>query len=177
MTAPITGTFELVDHDGKPVTERAYRGSWMLVLFGFTHCKVVCPRALARFSIVLDELGDLATRVQALYITVDPERDSPAMMRAFLHDRHPRFVGLTGSPEQIERAKESFLVFARRRPDPGDPDGYQVPHTAIAYLLDPQGRYAAHWTDARDRSAVLAEMRDRLLGEGEAGRRASPGSR
>jgi len=112
-----------------------------LVFFGFTHCRIVCPRALGKLCRVLDDLGPLAERVQPLYVTVDPERDTPAVMREFLGRSYPRFTGLTGSPAQIDAAKAAFRVFARRVADPDSPGGYAMPHTAIAYLLDEAGRY------------------------------------
>jgi protein SCO1/2 len=153
------GAFRLVDHHGTAVSDESYRGKHALVFFGFTHCKVVCPRALAKLEIVLDALGPLATEVRPLYVTVDPERDTPEVLRAFLERRAPRFVGLTGSREQIDEAKRAFRVFARKVKDPDDPDGYAVPHTAIAYLLDPDGRYAAHFTDAVDAPEMTARLR------------------
>ncbi|MFC4945230.1 SCO family protein [Pseudonocardia sp. GCM10023141] len=157
MTAPVTPAFTLIDDRGREVTERTYRGRFMLVYFGFTHCRLVCPRALERLSAVLDALGPAAEQVQALYITVDPERDSPEVMRAYL-TAHPRFTGLTGPG--IEDAKAAFRVFARRRPDPEDPDGYAVPHTAISYLVDPEGRYVDHFTDA----LTAEDLASRLAG-------------
>src|SRR5882762_1597942 len=93
---PVGGSFQLVDHHGRAVTEASYHGRFALLFFGFTHCCVVCPRALTKLSGVLDALGPLADRVQPLYITVDPERDTPDVMRAFLQ-AYPRFTGLTGS--------------------------------------------------------------------------------
>lgn len=108
---------------------------------------------------MLDALGPLAETVAALYVTVDPERDTPAVLRAFLETSHPRFTGLTGSPPQIEEAKRAFRVFARRVADADDPDGYAVPHTAITYLLDPSGRYAAHFPDVLDEGEMVERLR------------------
>ncbi|WP_214404874.1 SCO family protein [Pseudonocardia lacus] len=160
MTAPpIRAAFDLVDHHGRAVTERTYRGSWLLVQFGFTSCRVVCPRALAKLSAALDAFDPPDGLVVPLYVTVDPERDTPGVLRAYLAAGHPRFTGLTGPPERIEAAKEAFLVFARRRPDPDDPDGYAVPHTAITYLVDPDGRPAHHWPDPRSADEITADLR------------------
>ncbi|MGW4485374.1 SCO family protein [Amycolatopsis sp. NPDC004368] len=156
---PIDATFSLVDHHGTPVTERAYRGHWVTVFFGFTHCRTACPRALGRLDDALDALGSAAENIKPLYITVDPERDSPEVMRAYLEDDHPRFTGLTGTPEQIEAAKRAFRVFARRKDDPADPDGYAVPHTAITYVLDPEGAYATHLTDGLDTETFTERLR------------------
>lgn len=156
--APVGGAFDLVDHNGRPVTNATFHGSYALVFFGFTHCRVVCPRALGRISAVLELLGPEAARVQPLYITVDPDRDSPAVMKAFLENR-PGFLGLTGTPEQIESAKAAFRVFARRRDDPQEPDGYAVPHTAITYVLDPAGVCVDHFTDALGADEVARRLR------------------
>lgn len=147
MTAPpIRATYSLTDHDGNSVTEGTYRGRWQLVQFGFTACKVVCPRALTKLTGALDALEDTIgpPPLVALYITVDPDRDSPAVMRSFLEASYPRFTGLTGTAGQIDDAKDAFKIFTRRR---DSPDGYDVQHTAITYLLDPDGRPARYWPD------------------------------
>jgi len=158
---PVGGSFTLVDHYGLPVTEASYRGRHALLFFGFTHCRQICPRALRLLSGALDELGPLADRVRALYVTVDPDRDSPAVLRAFLAE-YPRFTGLTGTVEQIEAAKRAFRVFAVRATDPEDPDGYAMPHTAFSYLLDRGGRYAAHFTDALEADEVATRLQTLL---------------
>jgi len=160
---PVGGSFRLIDHHGAPITEESYRGRFVLIFFGLTHCRVVCPRALSRLSAVLERLGPLADQFHALYITVDPERDPPEVMRTFLEKAYPRFTGLTGTRAEIEAAKRAFRVFAERRPDPQEPDGYIVPHTAISYLLDPNGQYAAHFTDAVDDIAVTDHLRTLVL--------------
>lgn len=162
----IAGTFSLLDQDGAPVTQAAYRGLYLLVFFGFTHCRVVCPRALARLTRVLAALGPDAELFQPLYISVDPARDTPERMRLFLTDYHPRIRGLTGSTDDIDAAKRSFRVFAERRADPAEPDGYSVPHTAITYLLDRDGAYRAHFTDATPDETLLQALRDVVSRDG-----------
>ena len=161
MTAPTMPTYSLVDHHGRPVTERSYQGRWQLVFFGFTHCKAVCPRALQRLSATLGDLAELADEVSPLYITVDPDRDTPEVMREFLR-AYPRFTGLTGSTEAIEEAKKTFRVFARRKEDPDDPDGYAMPHTAITYLIAPDGRYEAHFPDTMSQEELTTQLRSHL---------------
>lgn len=165
MTAPIEGRFALVDHHGRAVSEVDYRGRFLLVYFGFTHCRVVCPRSLARLSRVLDRLGPGADIVAPLYISVDPARDTPEVMRTYLEAGYPRFTGLTGSPEQVDAAKRAFRVFAERRADPEDPDGYAVPHSAIAYLLGPDGEYRAHFTDGMEEDTVVQRLAEILSEE------------
>jgi protein SCO1/2 len=162
VTVPVEARFSLTEHHGSPVTEHTYRGHWTLVFFGFTHCRVVCPRALQRLDDAMDLLEPAdADKIRALYITVDPERDTPSTMQSFLAGR-PRFLGLTGTAEQIEAAKRSFRVFAAKRPDPLDPDGYAVPHTAITYVLRPGGSYADHFTDGLDAGQIGTRLRHLL---------------
>lgn len=155
--APVA-RFSLIDQSGNAVSQATFAGSYLLVYFGFTHCKVVCPRSLTRLSSVLEQLGDLADNITALYVTVDPERDSPARMRAYLEESYPRFTGLTGEREQIDLAKKAFRVFAERKIDPETPDGYVVPHSAIAYLMGPDGAYLDHFTDGLDENEIAARI-------------------
>lgn len=164
-------SFDLVDHHGRHVTLSTFSGRRCLVFFGFTHCKVVCPRALAKLTSALEELGEDGRDIQGLYISVDPERDTPQRLAQFLGP-HPRFLGLTGSPDQAEAARESFGVCVRRRPDPDDPDGYALPHSALAYLLGADGEYADHWLDSAsvdDLAAGLRLTKDKrsLVGRGD----------
>jgi protein SCO1/2 len=158
----IDGRFELTDHHGAAVSNEAYRGRYVLVFFGFTHCRVICPQALARISSALEALGPMADDLTALYISVDPERDSPAVMKAFLERRYPRFIGLTGSREQVDAAKQAFRVFAQARADDEDPDGYAVPHTAFTYVLGPDGCYLTHFPDHVDADTMAGCLRELL---------------
>lgn len=158
---PIRATYSLVDHHGTPVTERSYGGRWQLVRFGFTACKVVCPRALATLDAALDALEPGPAPLVPLYVTVDPGRDTPAVLAAFLAASHPRFTGLTGTAEQVVDAQRAFRVFARRR---DTPDGYEVPHTAITYLLDDAGRPAHHWPDHATAETITDDLRRLLAG-------------
>jgi protein SCO1 len=155
--APDRPSFALTDHMGRAVTERDHAGMLRLIYFGFTACRVVCPRALEKLDGVLKALGPAAAaNIQALYVTVDPDRDTPAVMKAFLEGRNSRFLGLTGTTEAIEQAKSGFRVFAQRK---FDPDGYQVAHTAIAYLLDRDGRYIDHFPDAMAAEKIIERLR------------------
>lgn len=162
----IGGSFSLINHDGEEVSDETYLGYFVLVFFGFTNCRVVCPRALAKLSAALDSLGALAERIRAIYITVDPERDTSAAMHAFLRP-YPRFTGLTGSRDQIDHAKQAFRVFAERKDDPTGRDAYVIPHTAITYLMDTHGRFVAHFTDALSAEEMATRLR-LLLGSTEA---------
>ncbi|NUU42615.1 SCO family protein [Tardiphaga robiniae] len=154
----VNGTFHLTDHNDRKVNTETFRGSFVLVFFGFTHCQVVCPRALTKLSAALDAIGDAPIPVTGLYITVDPARDSPQVMRDFLRS-YPRFLGLTGSQTEIENAKRSFRVFATRSASSLDDGGYDVPHTAFTYLLDPAGQFIAHFGDAISLSELVERLR------------------
>jgi protein SCO1 len=158
-TQRVRGAFNLVDHHGRAVSSESFRGRFMLVFFGFTHCRVVCPRALAKISAALDEIGEMSASICALYITVDPERDTPEVMRKFLL-AYPRIIGLTGSRAQIDEVKRNFRIFARRTADPLNVHEYNVPHTAITYLLDIDGKFITDFND----SIPLNEMVERLKG-------------
>jgi protein SCO1/2 len=158
VTAAPVASFDLVDHNGRAVSQEDFAGNYLLAYFGFTHCKVVCPRSLGKLSRILDALGDEADRIQAVYITVDPERDTPAVMRRYLEDTHPRFLGLTGSEDRIAQAKQAFRVFAGFKADETAPDGYVVPHSAIAYLMGPDGTLLDHFVDALDEDEVRQRM-------------------
>jgi protein SCO1 len=153
--ARIDGRFALLDHHGAAVSHRSYGDRLLLIFFGFTHCKAVCPRKLAELSAVLDGLGEAAAAIQPLYITIDPERDTPDRMRSFLA-AYPRFVGLTGSRAEIDDVKARFRVFARRVE--GAAGGYDVPHTAVTYLIDRDGGYVAHYLDGMPASDMISRI-------------------
>ena len=159
-TSPLMPMFSLclIDHDGRNVSDETYRGDYVLIFFGFTHCPDVCPTTLFDVSEVLRSLGPDADRTAALFITVDPERDTPDAMRLFLQS-YPRFTGLTGSREQIDRAKNAFRVFAQRVDDPAGNGGYAVVHTAITYVMDPRGRFVSHFTDALSAEELASRLR------------------
>jgi len=156
--ASVGGSFELTDHDGARVDASSFGDRWLLVFFGFTHCRIVCPRELAKIDAALQRLGERAARIQPLYVTVDPERDDPPTMRAYLR-QHPAFVGLTGTRDEIDAVKQRFRVFARKTDDADAPGGYVVPHTAIAYLAAPGGRVVDHFGDALDAERLAERLR------------------
>jgi protein SCO1 len=159
---PVPGMFTLTDHNGNKVDQNSYAGFYRLVFFGFTHCRVICPRNLARLSRILDALGDRIDGIRPLYISVDPERDTPEVMKKFLEINYPHFTGLTGNQEQIDKAKKAFRVFAERKADPEDPGGYAVPHTAITYLMDRNGRYLTHFAENLSEEEVLERLTEQL---------------
>ena len=137
--APIGGAFELTDHTGKRVTQADYAGKYLLVFFGFTHCPDVCPRAMDQFAGAMDALGDDASLVQPILITVDPERDTPQVLKAYVDNFGAGFVALRGDAEQTKAVAKHFRVFYAKVP--GKTEGsYTMDHTAGSYIYDPAGR-------------------------------------
>src|SRR5450830_1059170 len=155
----IGGDFALVDQDGRAVNRQTYQGKFILIFFGFTHCRVVCPKAL-------DFLGVKAQRIAALYISVDPKRDTPRVMKEFLHGEYSGITGLTGTGTQIDEVKAKFRVFAKQADDPDATGGYVVPHTALTYLLDQRGDYLAHFSDAISAAELAAQLEEHLAMSG-----------
>lgn len=148
--------FDLIDHDGRRVDETAFSGRFTLVFFGLTKCPVVCPRALTKISDALELVDDLGEGINALYITVDPEADTPQAMRAFIR-AWPRFRGLTGSRAEIDAAKMAFHVFSAREDEAKGE--YRVRHSAFTYLLGPSGQHVAHWSEALSAEEVAERLR------------------
>ena len=139
----VGGPFALVGGDGKPVSDKDFRGKYMLVYFGYTYCPDVCPTTLNAVADALDKLGPKADRIQPLFITVDPKRDNPAAVKQFAAAFGSRIAGLTGSAEQIAVvAKEYRVYYAEHRTGPG-PDDYTMDHSSVLYLMGPDGRFIA----------------------------------
>jgi protein SCO1/2 len=137
------GPFALTDHTGGRVTDVDFRGSWLLVQFGYTGCPDLCPLGLDTLARVLDLLGPAAAaRVQPLFVTVDPARDTPAALAGFVPAFHPRLVGLTGSEPEIRGVAKAYRVHRRKvLTDPARPDDYLIDHGSFTYLMGPDGRF------------------------------------
>jgi protein SCO1/2 len=137
----------LVDQDGRARSRDDFKGRTTVLFFGFTHCPDLCPTALSNLALVLDQLGENRDRVQIAFITVDPGRDTPEVLRDYLSGFGPNFVGLTGRADAIRKAAKSFKVFFRKVPLPdGD---YTMDHSAVIYVLDPQTRVRLMFTTNR----------------------------
>ncbi len=131
--------FTLVDHNGTPRTLSDFRGKVVVVFFGFTHCPDVCPTTLAELARAVKQLGADGDRVQVLMVTVDPERDTPEILKQYVTALDPRFVGLTGDKDAIARTAREFKVFYQKSPGP-TADTFSVDHSSGSYVFDPQGR-------------------------------------
>ena len=133
----VGGPFQLASADGKTVTDADFRGKPFLVYFGYTHCPDICPTTLAQISDVLAKLPERP--IKALFVTLDPERDTPKLMADYVSSFDPRIVGLSGTPDQIAAIEKSYRVYARKVPTKdGD---YTMDHSSIVYLMDGQGRF------------------------------------
>ncbi len=152
----IGGPFTLTDATGTRRTEKDFAGKPMLVFFGFTNCPDVCPSGLQTLTVALDKLGDKADRLTPLFITVDPERDTPAALAAYIKSFHPRLQALTGAPEEVQAAIKAYRVYARKVPYDSDPTRYNVDHSSFFYLMDANGQYVTHFPHNID-SEKLAE--------------------
>jgi protein SCO1 len=160
-TALIGGPFLLTGTDGKTVTDRDFRGRYMLIFFGFTHCPDVCPAELQVIAQALDRLGDKAKKVVPIFITIDPERDTSAAMAEYVKSFGPNFVGLTGSLEAIAAAAKAYRVDYSKIENEASPGDYTVDHSALVYLMDTEGRYVAHFaygTSAQELAEKLGHL-------------------
>jgi protein SCO1/2 len=157
QVAAIGGPFELTDQNGRTVTERDLKGRPFLVFFGFTRCPDICPTTLFEVSEIMRALGKDADRVGALFITVDPERDTPAALKDYLSSFDPHLAGLTGEPAAVAAVAKAYRVYFKKVPL--DQGGYTMDHTAIVYLMDKDGRFVSPFNMKRTTEAAAADLR------------------
>ena len=154
--------FELTDHQGMIQTERDFAGRWMLIFFGFTNCPDVCPATLSEVAAVMDDLGTDSEKVQPIFISIDPERDTPAALAEFVPLFDANILGLTGTPEQIADTSETFPIFFERIEEASAPDGYTMGHTSHLFLFDTEAGFADSWPYGTPAEEILADLRERL---------------
>ena len=156
----IGGPFELIDHHGKPVTDKSFRGQYLLIYFGYGYCPDVCPTELANMAAALDALGPKAKDVRPLFITVDPERDTPEFLADYVVNFHPRLVGLTGKPEKIKAVAKAYKVYYAKAERPGQKE-YLMDHTSFVYLMAPDGGFLSLFrgrTDPKTMAETIGKM-------------------
>jgi protein SCO1/2 len=139
-TASIGGPFTLIAADGSTVSDQSYRGKWRVIYFGYTFCPDACPVALTKLSLALELLAADASKLQALFITVDPERDTRQVLSDYMKAFDSRIVGLTGAKAQIDSVTKEYRVYVAPQKSGGGND-YLVDHSAYFYLMDPQGTF------------------------------------
>lgn len=154
--------FELTDHRGVIRTEDDFKGLWLLIFFGFANCPDVCPTTLSEVAAVMDRLGDDAEMVQPIFISIDPERDTPQALGEFVPLFDQRMIGLTGTPGQIAETAATFPVYFERIEEASAPDGYTMGHTSHLLLFGPDAGFVDSWPYGVPADEILADLRERI---------------
>jgi protein SCO1/2 len=153
--------FSLTDSRGEAVTDRSFRGEWLIVFFGFTNCPDTCPAALFKLSKALDALGSDSLHVRVAFVSIDPERDTPQALKAYLQPFGPRFTGLTGSQDQITATEQTFRAYAQKQPRAKN-GSYGVDHSSAFYVVDPQGQFQRQVSAESSIPDLTASLRSAL---------------
>jgi protein SCO1/2 len=158
--ADVGGPFHLVDHTGKTVTEQDFRGRYMLIYFGYSFCPDVCPTTLGVMAEALQKLGAESRRVVPVFITIDPERDTPKVLADYMKAFGPQFVGLTGSTQAIKDVEKKYRVYAAKRPL--EKGGYGMDHSSVLYLMGPNGKLVSFYDEAISPDDLAKELRAKI---------------
>jgi protein SCO1 len=161
--AAIGGPFQLTAANGDTVTDRSFAGRYLLVYFGYSACRDVCPTTLSAVADALDMLGTKANRVQPLFITVDPRRDTPAVLGQYVANFSPRLVGLTGTPRQLRQVQQEYRVTSVIHTDAAGAADYTVDHSSVLYLMGPDGHYVGLIAADESGPAMAASIAKHLL--------------
>jgi protein SCO1/2 len=158
LTPSIGGPFALIDGDGKTITDTMFRGKWMVVYFGYTHCPDACPTALNAIVTAIATLPSAQRAlIQPVFITIDPERDTGAVLKDYVTSFDPNLIGLTGNPAQLASVERAYRVYAEKAPTQGG--GYEMNHSSFIYVMDPAGRYATNFSPDLSNDAIAAALR------------------
>jgi protein SCO1/2 len=161
-TPAIGGPFTLVSTNGESVTHQTFRGKWLLIFFGYTSCPDLCPTALANVSVALEKFGPDTGRLQPLFITVDPQRDTREVMANYLKSFDARIVGLTGTQAQIDQVTKEYRVYVALDKSEKSGDDYPVSHSGYLYLMDPKGTFVNVIEGKEDGDAIAAWLRKEM---------------
>ena len=145
-----------MDQMGKAVTDDDFRGQFMLVFFGYTSCPDVCPMDLQIIAQIMHELGEAGDRLQPIFISVDPARDTPEIVAQYASHFHPRLIGLTGTRQQTAAAASNYGVISMKIIDENDPEHYSINHSALTYLLGPDGKFVAAFDHGTDLETLIS---------------------
>ena len=161
-TTDVGGPFKLVDQNGKIRTDADFRGRYMLIYFGYSFCPDVCPTTLSVMAQALDTLKD--KRVTPVFITIDPERDTPKVLADYMKAFGPDFVGLTGSVQAIKDVEKAYRVYALKKPiDPNNPKrGYGMDHSSVLYLMGPDGKLISFYDEAISPENLAKELKSKI---------------
>jgi len=157
LASAIGGPFRLVDQNGKTVTDADLKGKWSLVYFGYTHCPDACPTALNDIAIALDELGPQRSAVRPVFVTVDPERDTPAVLKSYVTAFDAPILALSGTPEEIAQAAKGYRVYYAKHPEAGG--DYSMDHSSVIYVMDPEGRFTASFTQENSPEEIAERLK------------------
>jgi protein SCO1/2 len=157
LSSAIGGPFHLVDQNGRPFTEADLKGKWNLIFFGYTHCPDVCPTTLNELALALDHLGTKRDKVGIVMITVDPQRDTPDVLKSYIASFDAPITALSGTQEQVTQAERAYRVYSARRPVRSD-GSYDMDHSAVIYVMDPQGRFTATFTPDSGADAIAVRL-------------------
>jgi protein SCO1/2 len=166
------GPFSLTDQNGMRRTDADFRGKYMLIFFGYTYCPDVCPTTLAVEAEALDKIGDRASKVVPIFITVDPKRDTPEKLKMYLSafdglsTARPGFVGLTGTDEEIEKVADAYEVYYMAHLDGrfGGEEGYSVDHSGNVYLMSPEGKFVSYYSQGISPDELAADLKMKIPG-------------
>jgi protein SCO1/2 len=158
---PVGGPFALIDHTGKPRTDADFLGKLLLIYFGFTACSDACPTDLQAIASALDKLGPMAETVQPLFITIDPEKDTPEQLRAYVALFHPRLIGLTGDPAQVRKVARAYKVYFAKS-DPARRADPNIDHSGFIFLVDERGKYAGFFPPGTPADLMVKVIRPHL---------------
>lgn len=162
----ISPHFHLTDHHGVQRSADDFKDMYMLIYFGYSFCPDICPTGLFNISEALKMIGKTADKIQPLFISVDPKRDTPEHLALYMQNYHPKFLGLTGTPQQVDAAKKAFHVYAAEYHEKGEPEttNYLVDHSSIVYLVGPDGKLLANFTHATPSDEIAKVLKSTISG-------------
>jgi len=168
-TTLIGGPFDLVDTEGNEVTQDTFLGKWIIMYFGFCNCPDICPDQLDKLTAIIKRVNATspdAPKLQPLFISVDPKRDTPEQIKEYLKDFHPDMIGLTGTDDQIKRLCKAFRVYYSAGPQDED-DDYIVDHTVILYMMGPDGKFSDYFGQNQTVSQIVSTIQARMFKEAQ----------
>jgi protein SCO1/2 len=163
-TTMIGGDFTLTGQDGKPHSSTEFRGRYMLIYFGFTSCPDICPTTLAVMADALERMGEAGKKIVPVFITIDPERDNPKLVKSYMEGFGPEFVGFTGSVEEINAVKKIYKVYGEKKPldeAKGMAGGYGMDHSSVMYLMGPDGKLVSYYDELIPADKLEAELKEK----------------
>jgi protein SCO1/2 len=158
--ALVGGPFSLTDQDGRKVSEKDFLGRHMLIFFGYTYCPDICPTELQVMMAALDAMGPAGEKIQSVFISIDPERDTPEVLKVYVGNFGPRLIGLTGTVGEIAAVAKAYRVYYAKAGDQASPDSYLMDHSSIIYLMGPDGRFVKHFPYTTDVAKLTAELKE-----------------